>query len=109
MGRAVRIDVDPDGNPWVVNGLGSIYKYTQSLQTWKAIQGKATDIGMGGNGAVWKTGAAPPPPSIYGFEISKWNGIGWDALAEGEAEEISVGPDGEPWVVNLQDSVFRRF
>jgi hypothetical protein len=105
-GGAIRIDVDSLGDPWVVNANGSIYKYSQALNKWDSLQGQATDIGIGANNAVWKTGA--PPGDVYGFKISKWNGTGWDTPVDGAAEEISVGPDGTPWVVNLLDAIYHR-
>ena len=105
-GGAVRIDVDSQGDPWVVNSYGNIYKYSQASITWKSLPGHATDLGIGGNDTVWKTGA--PPGNTYGFKISKWNGTGWDTPVQGAAEEISVGPDGTPWVVNLRNALYHR-
>src|SRR5262245_23189389 len=44
-GGGVRIDVDPSGNPWVVNSKGEIW---QRLPTgWKQLPGLARDIGIG--------------------------------------------------------------
>ncbi len=50
-GWGLRVDVDPDGNPWVVNNLGHIWYWDGS--TWHRIGGEASDIAVGSEGTVW--------------------------------------------------------
>ena len=42
-----------------------------------------------------------------GFSVHKWNGVNWD-LIDGGATDISVGPNGKPWVINQYNQVFER-
>jgi len=101
-GGAVRLDVDPQGNPWVVNGAGQILRAGAS--GWQQLPGLASDIGIGANGSVWVIGVTPAPG---GFTIHRWNGREWD-LVPGGAVRIDVDPRGNPWVVNDAGNILRR-
>jgi hypothetical protein len=100
-GGAVRIDVDPKGNAWVVNDSQSIFQW--SGNGWIPLDGRATDIGIGANGSVWVVGITPVQG---GFEIFRRNGNAWDRVPGG-AVRIDVDPRGNAWVVNNSGSVFR--
>ena len=100
-GGAVRIEVDPTGNPWVVNSEGHILRAGPS--GWQKLPGLARDIGIGANGAVWVIGVTP---TAGGFTIHRWNGGDWD-LVPGGAVRIDVDPRGNPWVVNDAGNILR--
>ena len=99
-GGAVRIAVDPSGNPWVVNSTGHIYHWVGN--SWTSYPGLASDIGVGANGSVWIVGTNPVPG---GYGIYRWSGSGWAAIPGG-AVRIAVGPAGNPWVVNSTGHVY---
>lgn len=103
-GGAVRIDVDPEGNPWVVNKQGRIWKYHVSTKKWESIVGTATDIGIGAYGHIWKIGT--DPKGNYGFGVHKWTGSGWQQISGG-GKRIDVDNGGNPWVVNNQGSIYK--
>ena len=103
-GGAVRIDLDPQGNPWVVNNAGKAFRWAGSA--WVGLPGdNAQDIGVGANGTAWLVGGAKVPG---GFSIFRWNAgtNKWDAMPGG-ALRIDVDPQGNAWVVNDAGSVFR--
>lgn len=95
-GGALRIAVDPQGNPWVVNSNNTIFKFHGT--GWTTMPGAGKDIGIGAEGSVWIT----TPDG----KISKWNGTAWE-VKTGGAESIAVGPAGEAWVVNAQGQIFK--
>ena len=100
-GQGVRIDVDPNGNPWGINNLGHIYKWENN--SWHKMSGLANDIGIGANGDVWIIGT-DIINSNHG--IYKWSGTQW-VKYPGAAVRIDVGPTGIPWVVNAAGDIFK--
>lgn len=88
-GSAVRIDVDPKGNAWVVTGGNAIFRFNGSA--FVQVPGAAIDIGIGGDGSVWIVG------TDHG--VSRWNGSGWTKTG-GQLTNISVDGKGNPWGVN---------
>jgi hypothetical protein len=101
----VRIAVDPHGMPWVVNKSHLIFRYNGTI-VWDQMPGTATDIGIGANGSVYAIGTQNVSPT-GGYNIMKWNGTGWDNMADCAGIHIAVAPDGTPWVVNKSNIVFR--
>jgi hypothetical protein len=102
-GGAVRIDVDPQGNPWVVNNTGNIYQW--AFNGWKQQPGQATDIGIGAKGDVWVIGAVA---EAGGYGIFHWTPTtGSFTKIPGGAVRIDVDPAGNPWVVNSNHEIFR--
>ena len=92
-----RVAGSPDGSFWAVKADGTI-----SVPVGRAIRtipGKAQDVGVGANGAVWITG---PDDSI-----SVFTGTGWERVTYGAARWVSVGADGAPWVVNRTGELYR--
>ncbi len=102
-GAAVKIAVDPNGQPWVIDRERRISRLTPI--GWELLPGLAREVAVGGDGSVWCLSAADIAPG--GASIHHWNGTDWDH-AEGAAVKISVGPDGEPWIVNSAGQIFRR-
>ncbi|MFA6448614.1 MAG: tectonin domain-containing protein [bacterium] len=67
---------------------------------WVELPGKAIDIGIGANGAVWVVGT---DKYMNDWSIHRWNGAVWEKI-QGAATRISVDSKGNAWVVNsLQD------
>jgi len=48
----VRLAIDPQGNPWVINTKNLIYKRDNN-GSWDRVRGRATDISIGANGDVF--------------------------------------------------------
>jgi hypothetical protein len=101
-GAAVRIAVDPQGLPWIVNNAGNIFR--RGASSWQLMPGLAKDVGVGADGSVYIIGTNAVSG---GFGIYRWNGTNWTRL-DGGATRIAVGPDGSPWVVNSAGKIFRR-
>ena len=100
-GDAERVDVDPNGLPWILNKSGDIYRWENN--NWHKMPGRATDIGIGANGDVWIIGT-DVINSNHG--IYKWNGTQW-VKHPGAAVRIDVGPNGTPWVVNAAGDIYK--
>lgn len=101
-GGAVRIDLDPNGNPWVVNDGGKVFRWSGS--SWVGLPGEnGQDIGVGANGAAWLIGGAKVPG---GFGIHRWQNNTW-VTVPGGAVRIDVDPQGNAWVVNDAGNIFR--
>ena len=77
-GGAVRIAVQPNGVPWVVNDSGYIFRWDGG--NWNVIPGRAKDIDIGSDGSVWAIGTNPV---AGGYGIYKWNGTGWNGIDGG--------------------------
>ena len=101
-GGAVRIDVGPTGQPWVVNDGGGIFRRVGS--GWERLPGAAYDVGVGGNGDVWVIGRVARGG---GYSIHRWTGSSWSTVSGG-AVRIDVDRNGVPWVVNDGGAIFRR-
>ncbi len=105
----MRIAVDPNGIPWVVDSFGNIFRKGDSDPftpgTWHLLQGDARDIGIGANGDVWIVRATQALGD--GWQVSKWNGSGWDG-STGGAINVSVTPSGVPWVLTRNALAFYR-
>ncbi len=101
-GGALRIAVDPNGLPWVVNRSANIYR--RNGNNWTIMPGSAYDIGIGANGSVWVIGTDPVPG---GYGIYNWTGSNWQKVSGGGLR-IAVDPNGIPWVVNQGGNIYRR-
>ena len=102
-GLAVRIAVDPNGDAWVVNHAGGIYRWRRDWGGWEQLPGLGTDVAIGANGAVWLIGAGPG--ADHG--IFTWNRNGWTQV-DGAGVRVAVDPSGNPWVLASDTSIWRR-
>lgn len=102
-GGAVRIAVDPQGLPWVVNAWGAIYAYNNSMKAFVGKPGYAKDIGIGGDGTVWIVSADPAPG---GYQVYRWNGSAWLWSSNIGGTNISVGSDGRPWITDDVNNIY---
>lgn len=103
-GVAVRIAVEPDGNPWIVNGGNQIYKGNAD-GNWQQVPGCAKDIAVGQDSTVWILGCKST--GTDGLEIYARSGSAWN-LVSGAATKIAVAPDGTPWIINAQGQIYKR-
>jgi len=91
-GYAIRIDVGPQGQFWVVNAQGGIYT-TNDWQNWTGLPGWASDI----------TAANDNIPVVIGSGQTIWRWTtstnNWLQMS-GAATQISAGPFQLPWVCN---------
>jgi len=109
----VRIAVDPQGMPWLVNGAGTLFHYTvtvtrtgdedikggmQRTLKWEPASLRALDVAVGANGAVWAIGA---DQATYHLVNGAWNSVG------GGAQRIAVDPAGNAWVVNGAGDIWK--
>lgn len=76
---------------------------TAHAQNWQLTNGAARDVGVGADGSVWVIGtnAVPGGYGIYRRTNNTWANI------PGGAERIAVDPQGNAWVVNNSNVIFR--
>jgi Tectonin domain/Papain family cysteine protease len=110
-GGGVRIAVGPDTKPWLVNNDGNIYSWKADGSGWDLQPGCAKDIAVGAqgatNGALWVVGC---DKVSGGWSLHHWTGVfphPWERI-EGGGTNISVAPDGRPWIVNDIGNIYRR-
>jgi hypothetical protein len=84
----------------IVKSDGSMYSYRNN--TWAALPGRGTDIGMGGGDALWCIGNDAQPG---GYSIYQWSNGTW-ANRHGGAVRIDVDGSGNAWVVNDAGQIF---
>jgi hypothetical protein len=99
-GGGVRIDVDAQGNAWLVNDAGAVFRWNGSA--WATLPGKVSDIGVGANGSAWAIGVEAAPG---GRKVFRWTGSDWQAV-DGGAVRVDVDPQGNAWLVNDAGTVF---
>lgn len=111
-GGATKIAVSPEGIPWVVNVLGSIYYWNGSSFSPSPINGCATSIAVasntvplaGPNGDVWILGCTKVGSSYDVYQMI--NGTSW-GLVPGSGIQISVSPfGGVPWVIASTGKIY---
>lgn len=111
-GSGVKIAVDATGSPWLVNAAGNVYRRIGGVGaggSWQQIGLQcASDIGIGANGSVWIAGASSvtnghPIFQVYSGDSTIWPRFGRIPLA---GINVSVGPDGRPWVANDQHALY---
>jgi streptogramin lyase len=73
-------------------------------QEWQLTDGAARDVGVGADGTVWVIGTAAVPG---GYGIYKRTNNTWVNFPGG-AERIAVDPQGNAWVVNNSNNIFRH-
>jgi hypothetical protein len=112
-GGAVGVAVGPNGQPWIFNQQGTIFRRTKGASgyadgAWQVLPGRVTDLAVGGDGSVWAIGVLQS--NIGGNYIYHYNpqaSSGWDQI-DGGAVAIAVDAYGVPWVLNKQGAVLRR-
>ncbi len=102
-GGAVRISVDINGNPWVVNSNGNIFKLQNN--NWILLPGLASDIANGKDGSVWIVGVNK---AVNGNDILNWNNHKSDWVkVSASGSRISIDKDGIPWIVGSDGTIYK--
>lgn len=97
-GAGVQLAVSPEGNPWVLNNKGEVYRWNGSAFE-QAPQTCAAAIGVGANGMAWAISCSAE--SVLQLKNGAW------APGNGTAKQIAVSPEGTPWLINDQGAVLR--
>ncbi|MBL7814156.1 MAG: hypothetical protein JNL70_04045 [Saprospiraceae bacterium] len=100
-GGGVRIDVAPNGHPWVVNDAGLINQWDGSQ--WNNIGGQGRDITIGYYSNVWLTGWIANSAGDY--PVARWTGNYWEEM-DGGLTNISVGQT-EVWGLNSVGYIYK--
>lgn len=100
-GSGTRIDVDPSGNPWVINSSDHIYQLIAGR--WTRQTGAGRDIGIGADGSVWIVGTSDDDG---GHGVYRWTGESWNRVV-GSLRHISVDSDGYPWGASSTGKIYR--
>lgn len=94
-GAGTRIDVHPNGNPYIINNNGNIYKYDLESFNFNPVDGVlARDITLSNDGLLYAVGKLDN--RIYRAmdeDAGSWS------IIQGFANEITSGPYNQPWIV----------
>ncbi len=108
-GAGLQIAVSPQGYPWVITHLGTIYYWNGSTFELAPGNGCAISIGVGPNaygslyGDPWVIGCDGTDNingGIYQLQGSVW------VKQPGAANQIAVSPQGVPWVLTSNGGIF---
>ncbi len=100
-GSATKIDVHPNGNPYIVNFSGKIFKYDSDTFNFTPINGLlAKDITLSNEGLLYAVGKGDN--RIY--RVIDEDAGSWQAL-QGCATDISSGPFSQPWIVACDSNI----
>lgn len=104
-GDATQLAVGPDGQPWAIVPDGRVTRRT--AQGWR-IAGdiRARQIAVGSDGSVWAI-TTQADGSNYRIAVFNPTTNTW-TQTDGSAIRISVGPDGQPWVVTAAGVLWSR-
>lgn len=97
-----RIAVDPNGNPWGVNGAGNVFRHDG--KKWIEIRfiDDAREIAIGGDGSVFVTNREQ---QLLRYDAAR-NRFAIVPVPV-EASGIAVDPQGAPWIIREDGAVFR--
>ena len=100
-GSGSRIDVHPNGNPYINTSAGNIFKYDNETFNFVEVSGvKARDITLSNDGLLYAVGKTDN--RIY-RSVNEESGD-WQILS-GCAKEISAGPYSQPWIVSCDSKI----
>jgi hypothetical protein len=101
-GAGLRIDVDPKGNPWIVNSSNEIYHY-DGLD-WHLIPAlSGIDISVSNEGVVFATGTDYSIRRLICPKLGTWQ------ILSGSATNVSVGPYSLPFVIDSINGGMQTF
>lgn len=69
--------------------------YPEIFEWMRVGERRATDVGVGTNGAVWIVGVDERPG---GYGVARWTGLGWQSFDTG-AVTVEPAPRGEAWLI----------
>ncbi len=96
-GKAKRVAVDPNGNPYILLENGAMQAYISG--GFVDFPGQAFDIGLGADGSLFHVGLSG---TLY-----KWNGSGWSDSFGSDAQQVAVDPQGNPWTISQTGQIAR--
>lgn len=100
-GAGIRIDVHPNGNPYIINNSGRIFKYDSESYNFTPVNGLlAKDLTLSNDGLLYAVGKGDN--RIY-RAVDEDAGT-WQAL-QGCANEVSSGPYSQPWIIACDSNV----
>jgi hypothetical protein len=98
-GGAQRLDVNPEGHPWVLTDKGDVYAYDGI--NWHHYDGMVGhDIAISNDGLKYVTS---PTNEIYVLLDQRVNE--WTLLSQ-RGKEISAGPFNQPWTIGVNNRVY---
>jgi hypothetical protein len=103
-GRAKRIAVSPEGNPWIVDDAHNVLRHSASGFS-SVSSGNATAIGVGANDVAWIIGV--PGAGASNAAPYSLSGGSFVQMSSVLGKEISVGADGTPWMVASNNTIYR--
>ncbi|WP_417793855.1 tectonin domain-containing protein [Terasakiella pusilla] len=97
----MRIDVSPDGTPWVINQSGEVFKKINDRWSHEEAAPKAQDIAISANGTILIVGQ---DGHLY---ISRGNQ--WAQLAHvAKIKRASVDGKGTVWAITEENLIYRQ-
>lgn len=100
-GGLLNIEGGPNGVPWGVNNVNTVFQGT--AEGWTVLPGTGRDIATGTDGSVWLVGTSTLP---NGYSVYHWTGSDWgNPYPSNGAVSIAVGPDGTPWITDNENHV----
>ncbi len=106
---AVKVAIDPDGNPWIVTASSHIYRWVRNA--WEFLGGDFKDVGIGANGAVWAIGTNAEP---YTWVGSQWVHYFFDKLpcaannGYGDyCQRVSVDSNGDLYILDDKREIYK--
>ena len=97
---ANRIDVDSNGNPWVINNNGTVFQYKDNKWIQRGLL-NAKDISVAeGSTEIW--GISKLNEAVFEYKDGIWN------ERTGNAQAISIGQDKTVWIVNTNNQILRN-
>jgi len=102
-GGATRIAIGKDGEPWIINNIGLVYRRLSS-SIWQEQTVVASDIAVGGNGQVY---VVSKEARAGGYAVSYLKNGQWLDVPGRGATKIAVTPQGIPWAVDNAGKVLR--
>jgi len=105
-GLAKRISVDKWGQIWIIGSDNKLWERNNGA--WRRrTDATARDLAVGLDGIVWYIGTVVDANGNYGiFSFNSATGV--ISQLDGAGTEISVGPNGLPWVINAKGDIFQR-
>jgi tectonin-like protein len=97
--NAIRIDIDPKGDPWIINADGSVSVYKN--QTWQFIEANLVDISISPEGQVFGV-------NDRGY-LTQWQPKlkNWKRVSKfANVSSVSIGLNAKPWLVLKDGKVF---
>lgn len=100
-GGGVKIAVDQNGDPWVVNDHNLIWMYDGTA--WNQEPGLAREIAAGDDGSVY---ILTTQATGGGYQVAKWNGSSFAPVSPGGLVDLAVGQDGTVWGANQYNQLW---